>query len=149
DDCDALFARTLTDGLRGNYAALVERQNGAGLDFLKSSRMLAEKLIAIDPTYYDAYLAIGIENYVLGLRSAPTRWVLRLSGAQTNKNKGTEDLKITAEKGRYLGPYARLLLTIAALRDRDRNTAKKLLADLAKEFPENHLYRVELARLRS
>lgn len=74
--------------------------------------------------------------------------MLRLSGAQTNKDKGIEYLKVTAEKGRYLGPYARLLLAIAALRDEDRTTAKKLLSDLAKEFPHNRLYQIELARLR-
>ncbi len=148
NDCNALFARILTDGLRGNYAALVEKQRRSGLDFLKSSRVTAERLIALDPTYHDAYLAIGIENYVLGIRSAPTRWMLRLSGAQADKEKGIADLKITAEKGRYLAPYARLLLVIAALRDRDRSTAKRLLADLAKEFPQNRLYQVELERLK-
>jgi hypothetical protein len=149
DDCNALFARALTDGLRGNYAALVEKRKLAALNFLKSSRSNAEKLIAIDPTYHDAYLAVGIENYVLGLRSAPTRWMLRLSGAQTSKDKGIANLKITAEKGRYLAPYARLLLTIAYLRENDRDTATKLLADLARDFPRNRLYRRELARLQT
>jgi hypothetical protein len=146
-DRNALFARVLTDGLRGNYTALVEKKKGDALDFLKSSRSNAEKLIGIDPNYHDAYLAIGIENYVLGLRAAPTRWVLRLSGAQTDKNKGIANLKITAEKGNYLAPFARLLLVIAALRDQDRTTAKTLLAALARDFPQNRLYRAELARL--
>jgi hypothetical protein len=149
DDRDALFAKMLTDGLRGDYAALIQKQTCAALDFLKSSRSIAEKLIAIDPAYNDAYLALGIENYVLGLRSAPVRWMLRLSGAQTSKNKGIANLRITAEKGRYLGPYARLLLAIAALRDHDRSTARTLLADLAREFPQNHLYQSELVRLQN
>src|SRR5207244_9569709 len=73
DDCNALFAKTLTDGLRGNYAALIEKRKHDALNFLKSSRSIAEKLIAIDPAHYDAYLAVGIENYHLGIRSAPTR----------------------------------------------------------------------------
>src|SRR5258706_5178365 len=124
NDSNALFARVFTAGLRGNYAALVQKQNRAALEFLKSSRIMAEKLVAIDPTYDDAYLAIGIENYLLGVRSAPKRWILRLTGAQTDKDKGIASLKITAEKGRYLAPYARLLLAVAALRDSDRKTAQ-------------------------
>src|SRR5262249_10313028 len=119
NDSNALFARVLADGLRGNYEALIEKRKGRALDFLKSSRSTAERLIRIDPTYHDAYLAVGIENYILSLRSAPTRWVLRLTGAQTDKNRGIDNLKITAKSGRYLGPYARLLLAIAALRDHD------------------------------
>jgi hypothetical protein len=144
---DALFARVLTDGLRGDYAALIDKKTGPGLSYLKSSRSTAEKLLKIDPEYHDAYLALGIENYVLGVKSAPTRWMLRLSGAQTNKEKGIASLRITAEKGRYLAPYARLLLAIAALRDQDKKTAKKILADLSKEFPQNHLYQIELNHL--
>jgi hypothetical protein len=147
EDPNALFARVLADGLRGDYAALIEKKNGSGLSFLKSSRTTAEKLIAINPEYYDAYLAIGVENYLLGLRSAPVRWFLKFSGAQTDKDEGIAKLKMTAEKGRYLGPYARLLLAIVALRDKDMTTAKGLLAGLVKEFPKNHLYRNELARL--
>jgi len=146
-DRDALFAKVLTDGLRGDYAALVDHQNGPGLSYLKSSRSTAEKLIAIDPDYSDAYLALGLENYVLGLKSAPSRFMLRLSGAQTNKEKGIASLKIVAEKGRYLAPYARLLLAIAALRDQDKGTAKQLLSGLAHDFPQNRLYRTELGRL--
>ena len=149
DDPTALFARVLADGLRGDYAALIENRKTAGLDFLKSSRSFAEKLIAIDPSYHDAYLAVGIENYLLGLRSAPMRWMLRLSGAQTSKDKGIDNLRITAEKGRYLAPYARLLLAIVAVRNQDRSGAVKLLSDLAQEFPHNRLYRVELARWNS
>jgi len=148
-DPDALFVRMLTDGLRGNYVGLVEKRKGDALDLLKSSRTVAEKLIAIDPDCTDAYLAVGIENYLLGLRSAPVRWLLRASGAQANKSKGLENLQITAEKGHPLAPYARLLLAIAALRDQDRITAKKLLSALASEFPQNHLYQSELSRLES
>jgi hypothetical protein len=148
-DCNAMFATTLTNGLRGDYAGLIEKQKRAGLDFLKSSRLTAEKLIGIDPDYSDAYLAIGVENYLLGLRLAPTRWILRLSGAQTDKDKGIANLKVTAEKGRYLAPYARLLLAIVAIRDQDHDTARKLLAALARDFPDNHLYQAELARLQS
>jgi hypothetical protein len=149
DDRNALFARVLVDGLRADYAALIDKQKGLGLSLLKSSREFAERLIAIDPSYHDAYIAVGLENYLLGLRSAPMRWMLRLSGAQVNKDKGLENLKITADKGRYLAPYARLLLAIAALRNQDRGRAVKLLADLAREFPQNRLYRIELARYSS
>jgi hypothetical protein len=144
---NALFAQVLAAGLRGDYAGLIEKRNGPALDHLKASRTTAEKLIRIDPAYYDAYLAIGIENYVAGLRSAPVRWLLRMSGTQTDKEQGVAKLKITAERGLYLAPYAQILLAIAAVRDDDATTAIKLLSGLIREFPQNRLYRKELARL--
>jgi hypothetical protein len=146
-DTNALFAKTMASGLRGDYAAMIEKRNLAGLGYIKAGRVVAQKLLAFDPSYYDAYLALGVENYLLGLSSAPVRWLLRLGGAETNKDDGIAQLRLTAEKGHYLAPYARLLLAVAALRDHDRETARRLLAGLAEEFPQNQLYRNELARL--
>jgi hypothetical protein len=144
---NALFAKVMASGLRADYAALIERRNVAALSYLKQARLMARKLLALDTAYYDAYLAVGVENYLLGVNSLPVRWMLRIGGAQTNKEDGIAKLRITAEKGRYLAPYAQLLLAVAALRDRDRETARRLLSGLAEEFPHNRLYRKELARL--
>ncbi len=146
-DKNALFARVLANGLRGDYAAMIEKRNLASLDYMKTSRTIAQQLLLIDPTCYDAYLAIGVENYLLGSSSAPVRWVLRMTGAQTDKEEGVQRLRLTADKGHYLAPFARLLLAVAALRDKDPQTARTLLASLAIEFPGNHLYAKELARI--
>jgi hypothetical protein len=146
-DHAAIFAKVMIGGLRGDYMALVEKRNMAALSTLKTSRALAEKLLAQDPSYYDAYLAVGVENYLLSVNPAPIRWLLRLGGAQTDKAEGIAKLRLTATKGHYLGPYARLLLAVAALRDHDRVQAREILNGLAQEFPHNPLYRKELAQI--
>jgi hypothetical protein len=147
DDPDALFAKILTLGLRADYVALIEHREFDALKVIKNSRATAEKLLMIQPNYYDAYLAIGVENYLFSLKSAPMRWILQAGGAETDRDRGVEDLRLTAEKGRYLNPYARLLLAVAALRDKDLPKARDLLGALAREFPHNRLYAQELAQL--
>jgi|SRR5579859_3713182 len=147
-DANALFAAVLTFGLRGDYAALIEKRNLAGLSYMKQGRALAEKLLVIDPNCYDAYVAVGVENYLLSQKPAPVRWFLRIGGAETDAGVGVHDLQLTAEKGHYMRPYARLLLAVAAVRGKDPNTARRLLQELAQKFPENTLYAKELARLR-
>ena len=147
DDADALFVKILTLGLRADYEALIEGRDFDALKVIKSSRAAAEKLLTLQPNYYDAYLAIGIENYLFSLKPAPMRWMLQAGGAETDRDRGVEDLRLTAEKGRYLSPYARLLLAVAALRGKDIPRARDLLSALAHEFPNNRLYAQELARL--
>jgi len=146
-DRNALLARVLNQGLEADYLAMVEKRNMAAVSRAKRASQLAEELLRVAPDCYDAYLAIGIENYLLGLKPAPVRWFLRLYGAKTNKAEGIRKLELTAERGHYLLPYARLMLAVAALRDNDRNRARDLLANLAHEFPNNTLYRQELAKL--
>jgi hypothetical protein len=147
DDPDALFAKILTLGLRADYVALIEHREFDALKVIKNSRATAERLLMIQPNYYDAYLAIGVENYLFSLKSAPMRWMLQAGGAETDRDRGVQDLRLTAEKGRYLNPYARLLLAVAALRDKDLPKARDLLCALAREFPHNRLYAQELAQL--
>jgi hypothetical protein len=146
-DTDALFARILALGLRADYRALIERRDLDALKVIKNSRATAEKLLTIEPDYYDAYLAIGVENYLFSLKPAPVRWVLQMGGGEVDRQRGIDDLRLTAEKGRYLAPYARLLLGVAALRDKDRGKARDILNSLAREFPHNRLYTEELVRL--
>jgi len=147
-DENALLAEIMNRGLRSDYLALIDKRYLASLGYMKSAGILAQKLLAINPSCYDAYLAGGVENYILSLKPAPVRWLLRMYGAQTDKDLGIEKLRLTAEKGHYLLPFARLLLAVAALRDKNRNQARNLLAGLAQEFPHNRLYQRELERLR-
>jgi hypothetical protein len=147
NDKNALFAKVMIYGLNGDYTALIEKRDLKGLSYIKQGRELADRLLAVDPTCYDAYIAVGVENYLLSLKPAPVRWFLHLTGAETDKETGLQKLRITAAKGHYLMPYARMLLAVAALRDHDPQQAKTLLQGLSREFPQNRLYASELAKL--
>lgn len=147
NDVNALLAKVLNQGLRADYSSLVDKRDIAALSYIKAAGILAQNLLAVDPHCYDAYLAVGVENYMLSLSPAPVRWLLRLYGAETDRQKGIKNLHLTAEKGHYLLPYAKLLLAVAALRDNQRDQARAILKELAQEFPDNRLYKRELARI--
>jgi tetratricopeptide (TPR) repeat protein len=146
-DTDAMFVKIMALGLRADFDALIDRHYLDSLKVLKTSRATAEELLAIEPAYYDAYLAVGVENYMLSLKPAPLRWFLQLNGAETDRDRGIQNLRLTAEKGHYLSAYARLLLAVAALRNKDLRQAREILSKLVTEFPRNRLYSQELARL--
>ena len=50
---NALLAMTMLDGLRADYAALIERKDGASLAYTKKGRKSAEKLLMVDSGCYD------------------------------------------------------------------------------------------------
>ncbi len=139
-DRNALLAKVFNLGLEADYLSMIEKRNMAALRYTKDGGLLAGKLLAVFPDCYDAYLAVGVENYLLGVRPAPERWIFRLYGAEADKERGIRTLELTAQKGHYLLPFAQLLLAVAALRDKDFNRARELLRNLAQEFPSNNLY---------
>ena len=148
DDANAMFATILQHGLQSDYLGLIEKRYLAALGETKQASAVAEKLLEAYPDYHDANLAIGVENYLLSLKPAPVRWVLRASGAQTDRQAGIEKLRLTAEKGHYLVPFAKILLAVAALRDKNHEAARAELSWLVEQFPSNRLFRDELAKVK-
>ena len=148
-DLDALFALTLSSGLKADYAALIEKRNMASLHLTREATAWADHLLAVHPDCYDAHLAGGISRYLIGSMAAPMRWILRLGGIKGDKQVGIAELQLTAERGHYLAPFARILLAIAYLREKDKARAREVLVSLRRDFPENPLFAREIARLDS
>jgi hypothetical protein len=148
-DRDALFALTLSSGLQADYAALIEKRNVASLHFTKQASASAQELLAVCHDCFDALLATGFSKYIIGSMSAPVRWVLRLGGLPADKQGGIADLQLTADRGHYLAPFARILLAIAFVREKNKPRAIALLAGLEQDFPANTLFPREIAHLRS
>jgi hypothetical protein len=143
----ALLSNVLRIALQANYDALIEKRQWQALNEIKEARLQADALVAKYPGSVDAYLAVGVENYLLSQKAAPLRMFLRMAGAQTDKQAGLAKLRIVAAEGHYFKPYAKILLAIAALRDGRKDEAKGLLTELATQFPANGLFRDELKKL--
>jgi hypothetical protein len=146
-DANALYAKTLVCGMRSDYALMIDRRDVDALSFSKQASALSHQTLAVNPTLYDAYLASGVENYMLSLKWAPLRWFLSMTGAGTDRQEGLRLLNVTAEKGHYLAPFARMMLAVAAIRDGHPQQARDILTALAQEFPRNSLYVRERDRI--
>ena len=148
-DKNALFAMTLTNGLQADYAALIEKRNVASLRYTKEATVWAGQTLAVDHDCYDAHIAGGISKYIIGSMAAPVRWLVRLGGVSGDKQQGIQELKLVADHGHYLAPFANILLSIAYVREHDTKRARELLASLREQFPSNPLFGEEIARLDS
>ena len=144
---DALLAEVLRVALHSNYLGMVEKDNWHALTEIKQARALADDLVKKYPDCFDAYVAVAVENYLLSQKVAPLRLFLRMTGAQTDKQEGITKLRLVADKGHYLKPYAKILLAIAALREENRAEAIALLKQLSVQFPRNDLFLDELKKL--
>lgn len=146
NDVRGLFALALVYGLRANDSALISKRNLTSLSYTKSSTGFAEKLLVLAPNYYDAYIATGMGQYLIGSKPAPVRWILRLGGFKGDQEQGVKELTLVAERGRYLAPFAQILLAFNDLRHQNRSDARKIFAALHDQFPANPLYAQEMAK---
>jgi hypothetical protein len=146
-DANAWYCKAVTSGMQADWASLIDRHEYGAYKFSELASKYAKQALSYNPTLYDANLAVGIENYMLSLKAAPIRWILGMAGAGTNKAEGVRLLKLTAEKGHYLAPFARLMLAVGELRDGRTQQGKEILIGLSHDFPQNTLYQRQIARL--
>jgi hypothetical protein len=75
--------------------------------------------------------------------------MLQMGGIQTDKEQGIRELEQTAAHGNLLKPFAKLLLAVAALRDKNDTLGCDLLHELATAYPRNPLYTNNVAQCRT
>ena len=147
NDADALFALTLVAGMQANYLSVLERRQLDSLKLIKEADAYAKRLLAVRPDAADAWLALGAANYIIGCLPGTTRFFLWFGGIHGDRNLGMEQLRKTVEHGHYLRPYAKIMLALAARREKQNDLAQRLLSELTAEFPGSPLYAAELARV--
>jgi tetratricopeptide (TPR) repeat protein len=148
DDPNALFAITLSVGMQADYASLIDKRQLDSLKKIREADTYAKKLLVIAPDAADAYLGLGTANFIIGSLPGFKKFFLGFAGIHGDKEVGIQQLMIAADHGRYLRPFAKILLALAALREKKPEVARTQLSELVGEFPENPLFASELAKLK-
>jgi hypothetical protein len=145
EDPDGLFVLTLADGMQGDFEALIEKRQLSSLSLIRRAEKEARRLLAVQPDAYDAYMALGAANYIIGCLPGYKRFLLWFGGVRGDRQRGMEQLEVAAEHGHYLRPLAKALLALAAEREDQFDRARALFEDLSREFPANPVFARELA----
>jgi hypothetical protein len=145
-DGEALLALTLAAGMESDAESILQKRHLDGLKRMKKANVYAKQLLAEHPDATDAYIAPGIANYVIGSQRGGTRVALWFGGVHGDKKLGMEQVARTAENGRYLRPFAKIILALAARREKQDALAQKMLRELNEQYPGNALFASEYAK---
>ena len=144
-DAESLLALALADGMESDYDSLIEKKQIAALEMMKSADGEATRVLALDPSLQDAYVSLGVAGYVIGCLPSYKRAILWFGGIHGDRLRGIELMQNAASRGHYLQPFAKIMLALADEREHHYDLAEALLADLARQFPENPYFGQELA----
>src|SRR5216684_1051805 len=147
NDQNALFAMAVSQGVTMDYTALVEKRQMSSLSSARRANNYAQQLLKVNPQFYDAYLTTGLNEYLIGSLPFYVRWFVHFDGVNGSKDTGIQSLQLVARSGHYLRPFAKILLAMGYLREKQPQQTQKLLAGLTAEYPENPLLRKELIKV--
>ncbi len=89
-DPEGLFALALSAGMESDADMILKKQHIEALKRLKEANQDAQQLLAVRPEANDAYVALGVANYIIGSLSGGTRFMLRFGGIHGDKPFGAE-----------------------------------------------------------
>jgi len=102
-----------------------------------------KKTLVYDPQFYDAYYGLGLFQYWFGAKGA----MRYLPGAKKNRKEGIEEMKLAAEKGRFLKVNALYGLVAAYHNQKDYPAALAVSKKLMQNYPQNPNVRYRRGRL--
>lgn len=146
-DLNALLAMAITHGLQRDYLALIDKKLRQSLDSIREAHAYSMRLLAIDPQAHDACLNTGFSEYLLGSFPAVLRWAVKIEGVEGDKQKGLRLLERAASQGRYMKPFAQLLLAQFYKKEGRLRDSARVLRALLQDHPENEVIRREAEKL--
>ena len=144
-DVEALYYQAAALGLRAGYNVTVKRSFRRAIGDANESIGIQKKVVKLDPHYVDAYLSLGLYDYIIGNLPFVWRTLAKIVGVSGDKKRGIERLEMVTKSGKYTSDDARVLLIGIYTRERQPERALEMISYLAGKYPRNYLLGIERA----
>jgi tetratricopeptide (TPR) repeat protein len=144
DNAEGLTALMIAEGVERDYLALVEKSYRQSWVHAKKAQEHALKLIARHPEVKDAWFTVGFSDYLISTVPFVFRPFMKMEQADGDRRQAVRKLEKAAEGGRYLKGFAQMILVGAYRKEGRRADAERMLATLAREYPQNGAIRKEM-----
>ncbi len=144
-DVEALYYLGAVHGTLAGYEASMARAFFSALEHGSKSVELHEKVLKLDPNYADAYLTVGLYHYTVGSLPLAVKLLLALGGVRGSRTVGIAELERVAREGRRNADDAKVVLISLYTRERQFESALRLLDEMRQKYPSNFVVGIEQA----
>jgi hypothetical protein len=144
---NALLAMTMTTGMQADFASLIEKKQFESLRLIREAEAYGKRLLSAAPAMGDGNMAIGAASYIVACLPAYKRALLWVGGVRGEKQRGINQLAMAAKNGLYLRAFAKMLLALVLLREKQPARAGILMRELTEEFPQSPLFARERLKI--
>ncbi len=144
---DARYFLGASYGVLASFSITVDHSLSEAFKYGKLAYKYEEEIIQEDPKYYDAYMIVGVYEYVAGSLPWYLKWVAAVAGFEGSKERGLKYLNLAATRGRYSSDDAQVVLMVLNVRDSKYESALKLASALYRQFPENYIFQINEAQI--
>src|SRR5215471_3407819 len=145
NDADALYYLGAYYGAMAGYEASTARKFFSAMRNGSRCVDAHEKTVKLDPNYYDAYLTLGMYDYIVGSLPFMYKALAAVVGVRGNKQRGIARLREIVEKETATADDARVLLLAIYQNEKRYEDALALLDQLSSKYQRSYLIKLERA----
>ena len=133
---DARFFRGSVESLLAAFSYTIDRSKMEAIGHAKKAYRDYRGLLAENPEYYDAYMGVGLYEYIVDNLRWYIKWLAMIVGYRGSEERGIEYLELAREKGLAVPDEASILLMIVYFREKKNRDALAIAGELHRRFPE-------------
>ncbi|MGH9833984.1 MAG: tetratricopeptide repeat protein [Blastocatellia bacterium] len=145
NDADAQYFLGAFYGVMAGYEASTARKFFAAMRNGSRSVDAHEKVLKLKPDYYDAYLSVGMYDYIVGTLPFGYKAIAAIAGIRGNKQRGITRLQTIVEKETATADDARVMLLAIYQNEKRYEDALAILKQLSDKYPRSYLIKLEKA----
>jgi hypothetical protein len=145
NDVDALYFLGACYGVMAGYEASTARKFFAAMRNGSRSVDAHQKVLKLQPDYYDAYLSVGMYDYIVGNLPFAYKALAAIAGVRGNKERGIKRLQTIIEKDAATADDARVMLLAIYQNEKRHEESLVILRNLSEKYPRSYLLKLETA----
>jgi len=137
NDLDAQMYMGWTYTIRAFLVYTVDKNVLKAASDIKDGNKALTFVVEKNPNYYDAYLGLGVYNYMISMIPRKLQWLTSILGYSGNREEGKRQLETAASKGTYTSTEAKFYLTLLSWREENFTAAEGYAHQLTGTYPES------------
>ena len=137
NDLDAQFYKGWSYTLRAVIVYFMDRKMLQAATDAKDGNKALLFVVEKNPNYYDAYLGLGVFNYMLSMVPRKLQWLTSILGFSGDRETGRKQLISASENGTYTNTEAKFYLTLLSWREENYTDAENYAGKLKESHPNS------------
>jgi tetratricopeptide (TPR) repeat protein len=145
-DADALYFLAASYGILASFSITLDHSLSKAFSYGNKGYDYDRQAIRLDVNYYDAYMTVGLYQYVVGSMPWYFRLLAAVVGFHGSKEQGFQDVEIAA-RGEYVKTDARVVQMVLFMREGKPQDALRFAQELHRDFPRNYIFQINIAQI--
>jgi len=146
NDIAALYFLGVAKGALAGYESTVKRSFFSSLRNGSKAVELHRAVLKRDPNFIDAYLSVGMYDYVVGSLPFAVKILAFIGGHHGSKKDGLAKLERVYKEGTLARVEAGVILVLLYDREKRLEDSVKIQRELSARYSRNPIFRSEMAR---